>query len=691
MEHEIKARNLSGDKSGESEGGALQRAAADRLHPLLALQRQAGNQAVQRSLTRSGDHPQADVRASAEAGTRGQGQQLPYLGAIQASFGAAHDLSGIQAHMGPDAAKSAQAMGADGFATGNHVAFRSYPTLELAAHEAAHVVQQSAGVHASQGIGRRGDAYERHADAVAQRVTAGQPAEDLLLSPIADTEPAPLQKQDSPDGGAPVSGPPPAAADGGNDSPPATDATAQVLAALSQKDPIGGVGDFSQAFSILNGLAMFDMVKVLDALQRSGNLEILRANLGAANGVDVPRLQAAISTVWLAHSGTGVVVKDVIDLVHGLQNLPPDQRQDILSYVLAVKGGNIDRESLVALVTAIPVTNETASPIPGQVSSANTPPASFPASAAGAAGVGGVGVASGAGGAPPTPVQTSGGGGGGGGGGAPPRRPQPPQLRIGNLAHRLIAGFYRQAHAGDVVFTNYYGMKRLILEIGALHNVSYNVAALTEEEQRKKPDISNLSRPHLYEIKPAALAGLAAAEAAEYIAFFAKAGVVMPPGPAGEPGTSGKIPIPPIGFFSFDSPEPGVILYGLRVRMKEAAAAAGANSNTGSLTGAQEVGLVILAVGVVAAAVLLTIFIPPAGIAVDELLIEGTVAAGTGEAALGTEAAVVGADAVATTAVASESAEVLELKSLLDLELAGVEAANDNALVDIALDEASGF
>ena len=688
LEHELKSHSRSDEKAPEHGAMAAQRTDWDRVHPLLQLQRLAGNQAVQRSLRQNGNYAGADIRAVAEAGTRGQGQQLPYLEAIQASFGAAHDLSGVQAHIGPTTSQSAQAMGADGFAIGNHVAFRFQPSLGLAAHEAAHVVQQRAGVHTSEGIGRRGDAYEQHADAVAQRVTAGNSAEDLLPVPsVASTQPAPIQKQDSADAGAPPSGAgsTPATPDAGADNPPANDATTQVLAALSQKNPVGGVGDFPQAFSILNGLAMFDILKVLDALQRSGNLELLRANIGSASGVDVPRLQAAISTVWLAHSGAGAAVKDVIDLVHRLQSLPPDQRQDVLSYVLAVKGGNIDRESLVAMVTAIPVTNESASPIPGQMSSANTPPASFAASAAGAGGV----AAGGAGGGPPPPAKTSG-GGTGGGGGTPSGRPQPPQLRIGNLAHRLIAGFYRAAHSGDVVFTNYYGMKRLILEMSALHSVSYNVAALSAEEQRKKPDITNLSRPHLYEIKPAALAGLAAAEAAEYIAFFAKAGIIMPPGPVGEPGTNGTIPIPPIGFFSFDSPDPGIILYGLRVRMKAAQAAA--QSKAESLTGAQEVGLVILAVGVVAAAVLLTIFVPPAGVAVDELLVEGAVAAEAGEVtALGTEAAVVGADTLGAATAGSETAEVLELKNLLDLELAGMEAANDNALVDVALDEAAGF
>ncbi|HZJ68368.1 MAG TPA: hypothetical protein VFD36_32930, partial [Kofleriaceae bacterium] len=67
------------------------------------------------------------------------------------------------------------------YATGSTVAFASpSPSLHTAAHEAAHVVQQRGGVQLAGGVGQAGDAYERHADAVADRVVAGASAEDLL-------------------------------------------------------------------------------------------------------------------------------------------------------------------------------------------------------------------------------------------------------------------------------------------------------------------------------------------------------------------------------------------------------------------------------------------------------------------------------------------------------------------------------
>ena len=119
------------------------------------------------------------VHELAGAGTSGASTSLPHLDRIQQSFGP-HDVSGVQAHVGGPATEASQAMGAEAYATGNHVAFRMAPDLHTAAHEAAHVVQQRAGVQLSGGVGQVGDTYEQQADAVADRVVAGQSAADLL-------------------------------------------------------------------------------------------------------------------------------------------------------------------------------------------------------------------------------------------------------------------------------------------------------------------------------------------------------------------------------------------------------------------------------------------------------------------------------------------------------------------------------
>jgi len=119
------------------------------------------------------------VHAAAARGTTTAATQLPHLAQIQKSFGK-HDISGVQAHVGAEAAASAQEMGATAYATGNHVVLGAGTDLHTVAHEAAHVVQQRAGVHLKGGVGEVGDPYERQADEVADAVVRGESAEGLL-------------------------------------------------------------------------------------------------------------------------------------------------------------------------------------------------------------------------------------------------------------------------------------------------------------------------------------------------------------------------------------------------------------------------------------------------------------------------------------------------------------------------------
>jgi Domain of unknown function (DUF4157) len=104
---------------------------------------------------------------------------LPHEDAIQASFGH-HDVGGVRAQIGGAATEASAALGARAYATGDAVAFAAAPDLHLAAHEAAHVVQQRGGVRLSDGLGQAGDVYEQHADAVADLVVRGQSAASLL-------------------------------------------------------------------------------------------------------------------------------------------------------------------------------------------------------------------------------------------------------------------------------------------------------------------------------------------------------------------------------------------------------------------------------------------------------------------------------------------------------------------------------
>ncbi|MDQ3370470.1 MAG: DUF4157 domain-containing protein, partial [Myxococcota bacterium] len=117
--------------------------------------------------------------ALAERATAGPGQPLPFLDLVQASFGR-HDVSKVRAHVGGEAAEAAGQLGAQAFAVRDQVAFAGPPDLHTAAHEAAHVVQQRAGVALEGGIDQPGDAYEHHADRVADAVVGGESAEPLL-------------------------------------------------------------------------------------------------------------------------------------------------------------------------------------------------------------------------------------------------------------------------------------------------------------------------------------------------------------------------------------------------------------------------------------------------------------------------------------------------------------------------------
>jgi len=158
-------------------------------------------EAVQRG--GGGAAPAAAIHQTAAEGLSGPSGSLPFQGAIQASFGE-HSVAGIQAHVGGSAAKAAGAMGAAAYATGESVAFKEAPSLHTAAHEAAHVVQQRAGVSVPGGVGQRGDSYEKHADAVADAVVQGKSAQGVLDGGTAPSANAPgaaaIQRSEETDG-----------------------------------------------------------------------------------------------------------------------------------------------------------------------------------------------------------------------------------------------------------------------------------------------------------------------------------------------------------------------------------------------------------------------------------------------------------------------------------------------------------
>jgi hypothetical protein len=106
--------------------------------------------------------------------------EIPYRERIERAFGAGHELSNVRSEVGSESEKVTEQLGAEAFTVGEQVRFRRYPSLWLAAHEAAHVVQQRAGRLPPDGIGRPGDALELQADRVADRVVGGRSVADLL-------------------------------------------------------------------------------------------------------------------------------------------------------------------------------------------------------------------------------------------------------------------------------------------------------------------------------------------------------------------------------------------------------------------------------------------------------------------------------------------------------------------------------
>lgn len=131
---------------------------------------------------------------------------------------------------------------------------------------------------------------------------------------------------------------------------------------------------------------------------------------------------------------------------------------------------------------------------------------------------------------------------------------QPIPYYIGTSAHNAIAQHYETVHAAEQVFTNTRPMTTIL---------GRAASKLTQAEALLKPDIVNMDRRHLYEIKSRSQAGLAVAEAAMYLELFRKAGVKMDLGPINDPGTIGIIPAPG-GHYAFQAIAPGAIVYDYR-------------------------------------------------------------------------------------------------------------------------------
>jgi len=127
----------------------------------------------------------ADAAVASAASSAGSPLPAPIMRKFESSLGT--DLSSVRIHTGAESAGAASAVGAKAYTTGQdiHFAAGNYdPTSSagelLLAHEVAHTVQQSSGVHRMQtklAVSAPGDSFEVEADRAAEIMVLGASAQ----------------------------------------------------------------------------------------------------------------------------------------------------------------------------------------------------------------------------------------------------------------------------------------------------------------------------------------------------------------------------------------------------------------------------------------------------------------------------------------------------------------------------------
>ncbi len=108
-------------------------------------------------------------------------------------------------------------------------------------------------------------------------------------------------------------------------------AAEKVRNSVAQPDPDAKGEGYKQAFLVLNGLPMDDLLSTLTSLQRSAQFDLLGSNFRRATGVYVDRLTVAFEAVrWKGQTAVDAFLlkhKDVLGA------LPVDQRQNVIDYL----------------------------------------------------------------------------------------------------------------------------------------------------------------------------------------------------------------------------------------------------------------------------------------------------------------------------------------------------------------------
>lgn len=334
------------------------------------------------------DGPRAHEMA--ESGVRGATSEFPHRRTIEALFGRPITA---RAALGGAAASACNELGANAYTRGDQVAFvNANPDLHLAAHEAAHTLQQRQGVSLDGGFGRASDGYECVADEAANRVTRGESAADLFgdigaafVTPSVDVQ---MQRHPNSNNG---------------------QGWQAVMVALRRVDPVAGARDYTGALRALEALNITDMLHALQEVERMGEFDAFFAAAGATAS---PQVRVAFRVAQLERN-VRAVDRAILDALNqSISSLPPVEQLQVVMHIAQVAGqmGNeIFDEGIAATLQT-----------------ATMPMAAAAASA-------------------PTPV--------GPGSWSPPGN-QPIPFYIGNEAHVAIALRYVAAHAGQQVFTN---------------------------------------------------------------------------------------------------------------------------------------------------------------------------------------------------------------------------------------------
>lgn len=300
---------------------------------------------------------------------------------------------------------------------------------------------------------------------------------------------------------------------------------------MSRPDPIAGIGDARAARELLERLPTSVLLATLDILHQRGTLALIAPDWQHQK---FPYFGSRLGTA-LYIFGVSRVRGDpsrdaVATAARAIDELPYEGQYDVLTYLMARRSLPRDVEILVEGFLAFEgAAVQWREPVP----------------------LAGTTIGSEA----PEPVEP---------GAWDKPAGQPAKLYIGNAAHGAIARYYEQAHRaqGETVLINHTPLSTILTELANMgHDPKPH--ALTAAERALRPDIFNLTRLYIYEIKPANAAAEASARASMYIGVMGSAGVSVSLGPSGDIGTSGTLPAPG-GVFIFSSPSPGIITYQYR-------------------------------------------------------------------------------------------------------------------------------